>query len=281
MQKEKQHILDSDLEWYCSYTENRHHAEALQSHTFYTFTLPLSQGVIQHINGNKQELQEDMLFLIRPKDTQKLEYKGKADLPYISLAINAEVLEALFLFLGPDGGKLRQRILEGDMPPVCILAEAERERVRLGMRRFCTEDEESRKALKLFLRFFVAELLSLFTKWRNQPAESTVPLWLERACAEMREHKNFAEGLTRMIELSGKSREHLSRSMKKYKQTTVSAYINTLRLEYAAGRLLNSNIQIIDLCFESGFTSLDYFGKQFRQKYGLSPKEFRNAFQGK
>ncbi len=107
--------------------------------------------------------------------------------------------------------------------------------------------------------------------------EDTAPYWLETVCEKMRAHENFSEGLGRMVELSGKTREHLARSMQKYKNMTVSTYINNLRLSYVADMLINSNKSIVDLCYESGFTSLDYFGKQFKKKYGMAPSKYRAA----
>lgn len=55
-----------------------------------------------------------------------------------------------------------------------------------------------------------------------------------------------------MVSLSGRSKEHLARMMKKYYGITTSEFINRLRLNYAANMLLNSNMATIDICLRVG-----------------------------
>jgi len=123
------------------------------------------------------------------------------------------------------------------------------------------------------------DILRSFTEKQYAALETmqkdAAPYWLETVCEKMRAHENFSDGLGRMVELSGKTREHLARSMRKYKNITASAFVNNLRLDYVADMLVNSDKSIVDLCYESGFASLDYFGKQFKKKYGMAPSKYR------
>ena len=80
-----------------------------------------------------------------------------------------------------------------------------------------------------------------------------------------------------MIALSGRSREHLSRSMKKYMNTTISEFINDLRLNYIANMLRNSNKKISDIIFDSGFNTLSLASTLFVKKYGMNMRQFRNC----
>ena len=78
-----------------------------------------------------------------------------------------------------------------------------------------------------------------------------------------------------MVELSGKSQEHLSRSVKKYYGVTLSEFVNELRLNYAVNLITNTNLKITDICYESGFGNLASFYTLFQKSYGKSPKKFR------
>ena len=94
----------------------------------------------------------------------------------------------------------------------------------------------------------------------------------------MEDIKNFTQGIDKMIELSGRSREHVSRSVKKYFNLSVSEYINKLRLNYAANLLLNSNMSIIDISFACGFQNLGYFYRTFKEQYDLTPANFKKIY---
>jgi len=80
-----------------------------------------------------------------------------------------------------------------------------------------------------------------------------------------------------MVALSGKSREHLTRSMRKYIGMSPSEFINDLRLNYIANMLINSNHRILDIIFASGFNTVSHATLLFRKKYGMSMSEFRRS----
>ena len=52
------------------------------------------------------------------------------------------------------------------------------------------------------------------------------------------------------------------------------ATVNALE-EKAAELLAQTDMQITQICLACGFSHISYFGKVFRQQYGLSPKQFR------
>lgn len=54
-------------------------------------------------------------------------------------------------------------------------------------------------------------------------------------------------------------------------------YIRTKRLEKAAGLLRLSGSRITDIAFECGFSDLAGFTKNFHEKYGVSPSQYRSG----
>jgi len=273
------HVFDNvDIDFSYRYAVNGAHAKTVHGHDFFEFFLTLNDGVLHHINGREQLLHDDMLVFIRPQDEHYFSPVDGFEPRHINLAFRKEIVYALFSYLGDAGEALRRQLLEPDMPPICVLTERERRRVIETMNSFNVIDAKDKEEMRLALRFFVADTFSMFAKKISLESEKedNVPHWLEALCEKMCAHENFTEGIPRMVELSGKTREHLARSMQKYKNITVSAFINNLRLEYVANMLVNSDLNIVDLCFESGFMSLDYFGKQFKKKYGMAPSKFRD-----
>ena len=71
------------------------------------------------------------------------------------------------------------------------------------------------------------------------------------------------------------SRVQLYRKVKAILGISVSDHINNIRLENSKELLLNSNQNISEIAYSVGFSSPNYFSTSFKNKYGVSPKEFK------
>lgn len=67
----------------------------------------------------------------------------------------------------------------------------------------------------------------------------------------------------------------LTTKIKKATGLTFSEYIGTLRLEAAAGMLLDGNETIERIAYSCGYKDKSTFYRAFSKKYGCSPKEYR------
>ena len=102
-----------------------------------------------------------------------------------------------------------------------------------------------------------------------------MPLWLEEICTAVKKDGGFTRGSDYFFGLTDRSREHVSRCMKKYMGITVSEYINSLRLNYIANMLRDSNHGVSEIIFESGFNNISWASEQFRKKYGVTMSQYR------
>jgi signal transduction histidine kinase/DNA-binding response OmpR family regulator len=71
------------------------------------------------------------------------------------------------------------------------------------------------------------------------------------------------------------SRVQLYRKVKAILGISVSDHINNIRLDKSKEMLLNSNKTISEIAYAVGFSSPNYFSTTFKNKYGVSPKEFK------
>ena len=71
------------------------------------------------------------------------------------------------------------------------------------------------------------------------------------------------------------SRVQLYRKVKAILGISVSDHISNIRLDKAKELLLNSNHTISEIAYAVGFSSPNYFSTTFKNKYGVSPKEFK------
>lgn len=88
---------------------------------------------------------------------------------------------------------------------------------------------------------------------------------------------NFKSPITReeLAELSGYSPQYVSQLFRKNLGMTMQEYLNNLRLETARRDLMSKNDSITSIIHENGFSSPKYFTKIFKEKYGVSAREFR------
>jgi len=59
---------------------------------------------------------------------------------------------------------------------------------------------------------------------------------------------------------------------------TPNILIRKIRLEKAAEMLCRPNFRVSEACAKTGFTSISYFGKLFKEEYGKTPKEFASLY---
>jgi len=117
--------------------------------------------------------------------------------------------------------------------------------------------------------------IDMFRKEKNSGASPAPPLWLREALAELKKFPNLQEGSEFLRHFTGKTKEHICRSFKKYLGATPTEYINELRLNYVANMLLHSDREILDLAFDAGFENISYFYQKFKARFHVPPGKFR------
>ena len=90
--------------------------------------------------------------------------------------------------------------------------------------------------------------------------------------------KNFREKVTleEMAYNLGVSKYVLSRLFSKTFHCNFSTYVNGVRLNYAVSMLEGTNESITNICYECGFESQRTFNRVFKERYRVTPREYRN-----
>ena len=72
----------------------------------------------------------------------------------------------------------------------------------------------------------------------------------------------------------GMSRSAFFKKTKAVMGCSPSDMVKDFKLSHAVELLKHSNQSITDVAYSCGFTDVGYFGKCFRKKYGMSPREY-------
>lgn len=75
----------------------------------------------------------------------------------------------------------------------------------------------------------------------------------------------------------GVSKSHFSHLFKRYTNMTFIDFLTTERIKKAEFLISNPKAHIIDIAFDSGFSSLSSFNRAFKKIKGISPSEFRET----
>lgn len=90
-------------------------------------------------------------------------------------------------------------------------------------------------------------------------------------------HTHYFENISieDLSQISSFSEYHFMKFFKKHIGMTSIEYINNYRLEKASALLSSTDKSIMEISLDVGFNSVSYFNKLFKNKYKLTPKEFR------
>lgn len=88
---------------------------------------------------------------------------------------------------------------------------------------------------------------------------------------------NFKEEiqLEKVAEIANMSYSGFCRYFKNRTKKNFSHFVNEIRIGYACKRLMESDISIAEVCFESGFNNITNFNSQFKKIIKCTPHQFQ------
>lgn len=87
----------------------------------------------------------------------------------------------------------------------------------------------------------------------------------------------FSMRINDIISLSSYSHSHFIKIFKKYVGKTIIEYITDLRISYAATLLTSTDLSVITIASKVGYDNQSFFAQKFKNKYNVSPMEYRNS----
>nr|WP_321306609.1 AraC family transcriptional regulator [uncultured Sphaerochaeta sp.] len=96
-------------------------------------------------------------------------------------------------------------------------------------------------------------------------------------------HENYTEeiSLDAISNIACLSKYHFSRFFHQHTGQTFHTYLTHLRLTKSESLLIDTNNQIIDIAYQSGFTSIKSFNRNFKRYLLCSPTEYRIIYYNK
>lgn len=93
----------------------------------------------------------------------------------------------------------------------------------------------------------------------------------------IRENMRYKISVENLMRVFGMSRSSLYNFSVKHFGMGITEYVSKLRIDTARDLLLNTDMSVSEISYTVGIYDTNYFIKQFRVKYGMSPKRWKNS----
>lgn len=219
------------------------------------------------LNDQHASLQHGDLVLMRPNDCHRMfEEQRSFRFTNISLA------PALYSDLRTRYADIFQQLYGNDDPFRINLKQAELETLQADARRLASQ-VHSRLAIEHFVSG--VWLRCLQQRGVATTAQSEIPDWLQQALIRIEEADVFRHGVPGLVQVAGRSAEHVSRACKKYVQLTPSQIVNQARMQFAAYQLRMTSRSVQAIANDCGFDDPGRFYRLFKKHYGTTPRRYR------
>lgn len=237
----------------------------LHSHDFFEIFFIINGSIKYSVNNIYEELHSNTVIFVHPSDNHQL--TGIADTQILNIAFSQSLFSQLIHMFGYDTSPIIQRSIT--LRPDLIKTYIEQIRELTAS----YQSQDSQIILKSIL-------VSLLTKLilSSENTQMNYPFWLQQFLNDISSITVFPEHINTILARSDKSNEHISRTFRKYLNTSPTEYINQLRIDYAMGLLVTTSQSILDIALISGFNNLSYFYRSFKAKYGITPKQYRAKY---
>lgn len=93
-------------------------------------------------------------------------------------------------------------------------------------------------------------------------------------------HAHLTEKITvnQMMKIAKMNRRTFSRNFKRATSKTLMTYINELKVGRACSLLMETDLTVTEICYDSGFMTLPYFNRTFLKLKQMTPSSYRKKW---
>ncbi|HBC85737.1 MAG TPA: hypothetical protein DCZ94_02155 [Lentisphaeria bacterium] len=211
-----------------------------------------------NIFGRKYDIENNVFFIMNPKELHQIRPEGKVPLSGISCRFRMPGFSGKLL--APAVKVESRQMPEAEMLLKKVLAEA------------VMQTDKS----MVMASFLLSELLMLLDETHQSGFNDSLSEVVRNGILFM--NGTFRKNITidDVASRSGVTTSHFCRTFKKdMGGISPLSYLRKLRLGYAAERLFTSRDKISSIAANSGFKNAKNLNMAFRQVYGMSTQEFR------
>ena len=245
-------------------------------HDYFELTFIQSGSMIMDVNEQQYTIPEGCFILLRPNDVHSKKDADYDSCRHVNIAFLPRVFDDVFTYLGRP--ELKSVFLSpASLAPLRISA-SDKLVLQYEINRLSMIPLSDTKTVSYMLRTFIFKVLSVYffePYFDSLFREAPTPHWLVNYIRQLSQPEILRLGTDYLYSSVPLSQSHICRTFTKHMRMNPTDYINEQRLTYAANLLQISDISIVDISDEVGFSSLSHFYHLFKKKYHMPPKKFR------
>lgn len=260
---------------FCTIINNHTQLEYEHTHDYYEIFLVISGSAMHNVNEACFPLKKGSLVFVRPEDCHSYGPPVSDDFQFINLILTSELLDEISDFLGSDF--CMENFFGGEYPPQRNIGNSYYEPLFASLNRLIIFPKENTDAYNAAYKLTAIEIISYFFFENSYNENPLLPDWLNSLIGKMQEQEHYVQGLSHMYEIANCTPEHLCRTFRKYLKQSPSQFLNGIKLDEAARKLIYTDYPIITIAEEIGFGSLSHFYHLFQNRYHMSPNQYRRC----
>ena len=244
----------------------------LRPHThadYWEFTVLLEGSIINYLNGKPHLYPKGTLFFLTTEDYHHIKRKANQKIRYINILIKNDFIIKYLNIISPD---FYQSLINGprdyDMPDNIIIEIEDIIRI-VNM----IPHTESKKHSDLVFSALMLLIQHLYTKFLQPPQEQAE--WKNQLLSLVGKTEFYTFTSSDLCRELNYSKAQLTRIFKKEFNLTPHEYLQEHKFRHALNLLVYTNSKIIEIANKLGFKNLSQFNVVFKQKYGMTPGEYR------
>ncbi|MBN2653318.1 MAG: helix-turn-helix domain-containing protein [Spirochaetales bacterium] len=263
------------------------HAGLYHYHTFLEIVFVLEGEATHKIEGKKIPVSKGDIFFIGQNINHSISVKENKLIRYASFAFLPEIVDPILSMQKLDKG-LSYFLIEPffyEPSSAFKISVNDETFIRLATLafniihsfndNFPKPVDQTFDLFKAFIKILYDEYKKIIGKTEKQFSKHEKLYWTIMKEIEKKLSEKFT--LEEIAKEVGTGRTKLAQLFKEHQGESVMEYAKRRRVEKAAELLRNTDMQIVEVAFESGFHDLSYFNRAFREIFNTSPSSYRKT----
>lgn len=233
----------------------------LHCHDFYEFEL-ITRGVgITRLNGTEYKVREGMAVLLSPRDFH--EYISEKPIELYNIQFTADSIDSAVIDIFSSPKTYIEYLDANNAAHISSLCGIISETEKSGDSPLCMSK-------------LLEALLALFGSHFNEKANETLPSPpIAKAIMYIQAHFKENPSLEETANHVYLNPRYFCTLFKTVVGVNYKSYLKNIKLKYAEGLIVSSNLPITEIAYESGYTSISHFNREYLSFYGESPSATR------